>query len=214
MPWGVAVELRRLLALPRIRLLFALQGIPWGRGWRLYGMPLIQRYRGSAIALGDRLELRSWRSANPLTPVRPVVLATRRRGARIEIGDDCGLTGTAIVAFERVAIGNRVLVGANTTIVDSDFHSLAPGERCLGGDAAAAREVVIGDDVFLGLQCIVLKGVRIGCGAVVGAGSVVTRSIPAGVVAAGNPARVVGRLDGGDGALAEIGVRRSGAYVR
>ena len=195
MPWAAALELRRLAAVPHIRLLFALNGVPWGVGWRIYGMPMIQRVRGSRIVLGSRLQLRSWRSANPLAPAHPVVLATRRRSARIEIGDDCGLTGTAIVASERVAIGDRVLIGSNTTIVDSDFHALTPAERRLGGDHAAAREVVIEDDVFVGMQCIVLKGVRIGCGSVVGAGSIVTRDVPPGVIAAGNPARVVSGLD-------------------
>ena len=56
------------------------------------------------------------------------------------------------------------------------------------------RAIVIQDDVFLGARCIVLKGVTIGAGTVVGAGSVVSRSLPSGVVAAGNPARVIRAL--------------------
>jgi acetyltransferase-like isoleucine patch superfamily enzyme len=191
MPWAAANELRRLAALPYIRLMFGLHGLGWGRRWRILGMPIVQRYRGSQIALGDGLELRSWRSSYPLAPIHPVVLATRTAGALIQIGRDVAMTGATLVAAERISIGDRVLIGANATIVDTDFHPLDPTERRRDILAGAHAAVTIEDDVFIGMHSLILKGVRVGAGSVIGAGSVVTRDVPAGAVVAGNPARVI-----------------------
>lgn len=201
-PWLVPTELRRLLSLPFIRLMFALKGVRWGRGWRILGTPIIQRHRGSVINLGEGLVLRSWRSSNPLTPNHAVVLATRSRTAVIKIGRDCGFTGTTIVAAESIEIGDRVLVGANTTIVDTDFHPLNWRDRQLDINAGKHRPVVIEDDVFIGMNTLILKGVRVGRGSVIGAGSVVTKDVPAEAVVTGNPAQVLRRFDhqaGGSG---------------
>ncbi|MCB0207761.1 MAG: acyltransferase [Anaerolineae bacterium] len=192
-PWRAANHARRLLAYPYIRLCFAWHGLPWGRGWRIFGMPIIQRHRQSTMQLGDYLELRSWVTTNPLAPYHPVVLSTRQAGAWFTIGHHCGLTGATIVAAEHVEIGNRVLLGANTVISDTDFHPLTPWERqqdILNGRHAP---VIIEDDVFVGMNSLILKGVRLGQGCVVGAGSVVTNDVPPGVIVAGNPARRVGR---------------------
>jgi acetyltransferase-like isoleucine patch superfamily enzyme len=194
-PWLVLTELRRLLTLPFIRLMFWLKGVRWGGGWRILGMPLIQRHRGSVIKLGDGLVLRSWRTSNPLTPNHAVVLATRARAAVIKVGRDCGFTGVTIVATERVEIGDRVLLGANVTIVDTDFHPLSWQERQLNVNNGKHSPVVIESDVFIGMNAVILKGVRIGRGSVVGAGSVVTKDVPASTIVAGNPAQILRYFD-------------------
>ena len=157
----------------------------------MFGRPIIQEHRASRLALGDGLTLRSWRRSNPLAPTAPVVLSTRRADATIEIGDDCGFTGTTLVAADRITIGDRVLVGGNASIVDFDFHPLTPEARAENINAGAAAPIVIGDDVFVGMEALVLKGVTIGDGAVVGAGAVVTQDVPPRAVVAGNPAQVV-----------------------
>lgn len=192
-PWKAKNHLIRLLSLPRIRAGFALAGVPWGRRWRIFGMPILQRHRGSEIRLGDGLELRSTPESNPLRPFQPVVLSTRRRGALIQVGEDCGATGAVLVADERIEVGDRVLLGANVLITDTDFHPLDPAVRRQAPQEGAHAPVVIEDDVFVGTQAVILKGVHIGRGAVVGAGAVVTRAVPAGAIVAGNPARVVGQ---------------------
>lgn len=193
-PWKITNHLRRLAALPYIRLRFGLHGVPWGKGWRIFGMPIIQRHRHSHIHLGDALELRSWYGSNPLAPNHPVVLATRAAGAVLAIGAQCGLTGAVVVAAERIEIGDRVLLGANVVVTDTDFHPLDPLERQEAILNGARAPVVIEDDVFVGMQSLILKGVRLGRGCVIGAGSVVTRDVPPGVIAAGNPARVIKEL--------------------
>lgn len=196
MPWVVRNELRRIVALPAIRVRWRAHGLGWGRRWRIYGMPIVQRCRGSRIICGDGLELRSWPESNPLAPAHPVVLATRTARALIEVGRDVGMTGATLVAVERISIGDRVLVGANTTIVDTDFHPLDPALRRRQILAGAHAPVTIEDDVFIGMHSIILKGVRLGAGCVVGAGSVVSHDVPPGAVVAGNPAQVVRYVGG------------------
>jgi len=195
MPWVGALEMRRLLAWPVIRLQFAWHGVAWGRDWRIFGRPILQRHRGSQINVGDGLSLRSWPRSNPLAPTAPVVLSTRRADAELTIGDDCGFTGTTLVAADRVVIGDRVLVGGNASIVDFDFHPLTPEARAENINAGTAAPIVIEDDVFVGVDALILKGVTVGEGAVVGAGSVVTQDVSPRTVVAGNPATVVRTLE-------------------
>jgi hypothetical protein len=194
-PWKALNEVRRILLLPVARLYFAAVGVPWGRGWRLYGLPIIQKYHPSTLIIGDGAELRSTPRSNPLGPAHPVILTTRRAGARLVIGTGFGMTGGTICAEESISIGDHVVVGANTTITDTDFHPLDPALRRRDPLAGQTRPVSIEDDVFIGMNCLILKGVTVGAGSVIGAGSVVTRSIPPGVIAAGNPARVVRKLE-------------------
>jgi acetyltransferase-like isoleucine patch superfamily enzyme len=192
--WKAWNELHRLMVLPWVRLLFATNSIPWGQGWRLYGVPIIEKHRDSRISFGSGLQLRSSTRSNPLGPNRPVILSTWQAGAVLEVGDRFGMTGGTICSSERIVIGDCVTIGANSTIMDSDFHPLEPAARRLSSHRATAAPVLIGDDVFVGLQCLILKGVTLGPGSVVGAGSVVTRDVPAGAIVAGNPAETIGSV--------------------
>jgi len=110
-------------------------------------------------------------------------------GARLEIGDAVGISSSTIVCCQRITIGARTLVGGDCAIYDSDFHSLDAGERLQRPDPGVRRaDVVIGEDCFIGAHSLILKGVRIGARAVIGAGSVVRCSVPEGEIWAGNPA--------------------------
>lgn len=187
-PWKAINELRRYALLPLIRLYFALHGVAWGTGWMVYGLPLIQRYTGSRIRIGRGFNMRNWFGTNPLGVAHRCVLATWSASASITIGDDVGMTGAVIVAQTSVTLGDRVFVGANSTIVDTDFHPLGPRARRADPTAGASHPIVIEDDVFIGMNTIILKGSHIGRGAVIGAGSVVRGQVPAGQIFAGNPA--------------------------
>ncbi len=112
--------------------------------------------------------------------------------SRIEIGDGVQINNNAFLKSEGpgIRIGPRALLGSEVTIYDSDFHDLRAGHRRDGSPQTAAVE--LGRNVFVGDGVLILKGVRIGANSVIGAGSVVTDSIPADVIAAGNPARVIG----------------------
>jgi acetyltransferase-like isoleucine patch superfamily enzyme len=90
-----------------------------------------------------------------------------------------------------------VNIGGNVRIFDHDFHALDAEVRRSPRDAAecATRPIVIGDDVFIGTNSIILKGITIGDRAIIGAGSVVTKNVPADCIAAGNPARIVRKAE-------------------
>jgi len=123
--------------------------------------------------------------------------------AFIEIGDDCYLANASLVSSERIIIGSRVLIAGGVTIADSDFHPLTPAARLADtialspvGDrkrrpVVESRPVQIEDDVWIGYNATILKGVRVGAGAIVSPGAMVLRDVPAGAEVAGNPARVV-----------------------
>jgi acetyltransferase-like isoleucine patch superfamily enzyme len=149
------------------------------------------------MRFGPGFSLRSALQSNPLGPNHPVILCTWQPGAVLEIGADFAMTGGAICAARCIRIGERVTVGANCTIIDTDFHPLDPAGRRLRPAEARSAPVTIEDDVFVGMNCLVLKGVTLGRGSVVGAGSVVARDVPPGAIAAGNPARVVREVDVG-----------------
>ncbi len=194
-PWRARLELRRWLSWPTARALFALAGVRWGKGWRFYGVPILQKHRHSTIRIGDGLSLRSIPQSNALGPNHPVILSTRRAGAELIIGRGFGMTGGTICAEERIIIGDDVWVGANCVITDTDFHPLRLEDRLARPLDGTTAPVTIEDGVFIGMHSLVLKGVTIGAHSVIGAGSVVTRDIPPRVVAAGNPARVLRPLD-------------------
>ena len=193
-PWKIQLELRRLASLPYTAAYLRVHGVDIGPGWRIYGTPLVQRRRGSTIAIGRALHMRNWFSSNPLGVQHTSILATRADGAFIRIGDHVSMTGAVICAQSGITIGDRVRIGANSAIVDTDFHPLDARERISAPREGSSRPVVIEEDVFLGTRVLVMKGSTIGRGSIIGAGSVVVGEIPAGSIAAGNPARVIRAL--------------------
>lgn len=191
-PWKATNEIRRLLTQPFVW--WALRGLTVGVGWRCYGLPIIQKHRQSTIQIGERMNLRSTVASNPLGPNHPVIISTRRAGASLFIGDDFGMTGGSLVVDEQITIGHRVWVGANTIITDTDFHPIDPDIRRLRPLDAKTAPIIIEDDVFIGMNTLILKGVTLGERSVVGAGSVVTHDVPPHTIVAGNPARIIRSL--------------------
>lgn len=124
-----------------------------------------------------------------------ICVEARSPHSHIVIGAHTHINNNSLIVSEGegIAIGERLVVGAFTEIYDSDFHPLRPEERARGVAAKTAK-TTLGNDIFIGGGCKILKGVTIGDGSVIGGGSVVTGAIPANVVAAGNPARVIRRL--------------------
>ena len=94
------------------------------------------------------------------------------------------------ISVGRITLGRHALLGPEVFITASNYQT-KPGTPVMD-QPKLERDVVIGDDVWLGARVIVVAGVEIGDGCIIGASSVVTRSIPAGSIAVGNPARVVG----------------------
>ncbi len=151
----------------------------------------VRSVRDPALILGDRVHVHTW-TAFSIEP-----------DGVIEIGDDSTLAGAVFWCAGKVTIAKRVVLSYNVVIADSDFHPRDPELRRLDAIAVSphgdpgqrppsvVEPVAIEDDVVVGIGAIILKGVRIGAGASVCAGSVVTADVPAGSTVAGNPARVV-----------------------
>jgi len=130
-----------------------------------------------------------------------VHFALGERG-RLQIGDYCYFTNAVLLCELEVRIGRYVVIGWNTTVADSDFHPIGPAERIADAIACsplgqgrprpsiAMKPVIIEDDVWIGPNATILKGVRIGAGAVIDVGTLITRDIPAGARVMGNPAQI------------------------
>jgi acetyltransferase-like isoleucine patch superfamily enzyme len=124
---------------------------------------------------------------------------------RVEIGDYCYFTNAVLLCEVELCIGNYVVIGWNATIADTDFHPIGPAERIADAVACSPlgkgrprpeiprRPVFIEDDVWIGPNATILKGVRIGAGAFVEPGALVTRDVPAGARVMGNPAQFTER---------------------
>ena len=179
------------------KLVLAGLGVRYGKGLEAVGMPYVNKWPGSSITLGNRCILVSAAYANRAGLPHGVQLSTARPGARLCIGNDVGLGGTSITAAIEVRIGNEVLFGPGVRVTDTDFHPIHPHRRRFNNSQADVRAipVYIEDNVWIGAGCLILKGVTIGRDSVIAAGSVVTKSIPPGVVAGGSPARVLRMLE-------------------
>jgi maltose O-acetyltransferase len=122
-----------------------------------------------------------------------ILLQPRAQNAAIHLGPQTVLSNNiSVVAMGRVRIGANCRVGDLVAIYDCDFHEIDPEDRNAG--VGPIEPVTIEDNVWLGSRVLVLRGVTIGTGSVIGAGSVVTRSIPARCLAVGAPARIVRTL--------------------
>jgi acetyltransferase-like isoleucine patch superfamily enzyme len=169
------------------------KGLPWHSSWTFWGLPFVQFAKGSKILIGSHFIAGSLSKCNSIGVFQKVILKTNSPDATLIIGHHVGISGSSIAASERIEIGSYVLIGSGCLITDSDAHPVTPeGRRC--GGPTKTSPVVIEDDVFIGARSIILKGVRIGSGSVIGAGSVVTRDIPSMVIAAGNPCCVIKQI--------------------
>jgi len=189
----LALRRRSLAAVGFLKLWLA--EVDYREGLVLYGIPILRSSSPSSIKLGRHVVLCSDSGATALGVNHPVVLETGIPGATLTIGDHVGISGASICAYSRIEIGSYCLLGANVMIVDTDFHPIEPENRRHSNINVKTAPVVIEENVFLGTNSVVLKGVRIGKNSVIGANSVVVRDIPSNAIAAGNPCRVLRLLD-------------------
>jgi acetyltransferase-like isoleucine patch superfamily enzyme len=146
--------------------------------------------RSPGLVIGENVTI--WRAS----------LAAEEQGL-IEIGDYCYIANAALVCSERISIGRGVFIAGGVTIADSDFHPVQPAARLADTIALSprgnrrnrppiiARPVRIGDDVWIGYNAAILKGVTVGDGATIEPGAVVVEDVPPGARVAGNPAKII-----------------------
>jgi acetyltransferase-like isoleucine patch superfamily enzyme len=179
------------------RLRLACQGAKVGEGFRSTGAIRIKARAAGSIIIGKDVRLLAgWRS-NRVGMSGPVILQTWE-GGKIVIGDNTGASAVVISSRSGVTIGKYGNIGGNVRIFDHDFHSHDAETRRGRRDCEGCRTkpVTIGDDVFIGANSMILKGVSLGNRVIVGAGSVVTRSFPADVIVGGNPAVIIKNSNG------------------
>jgi acetyltransferase-like isoleucine patch superfamily enzyme len=158
-----------------------------GKNIYFMGFPKFSNKPGGKIVIGDDCTFLSNRTANMIGINRPCIISTQKAGAVVIIGSKCGFSGTVIGSFVSIRIEDNVRCGANTLITDSDWHLDDPR-------SGLPSPVLIGKNVWIGEGVKILKGVNIGENSLVGAGSVVVKSIPPNVIAAGNPCEVIRKL--------------------
>jgi len=179
-PWKIIPEILQILVSYYAGFILRLNGIGIGQHAKFYGLPKIQKHRQSEIIIGDNFENRNWWDSNPLGINHPLILTTWAANARIVIGNDVGISGGSICAAAGIQIGDGTIIGANCTIIDTDFHPLKSENRRYSRQNIRTVPVLIGKNVFIGTGCIILKGAIIPDNTIVPAGSVIaTRNTPA-----------------------------------
>jgi len=182
------------------RLYFRAAGARVGLHFRSNGVPELELSLEGSLTIGDGFHLQNGRLYNMIGRQQRCYFVIGKK-ASLVIGNNVGISGTAIVCQQRIAIGDNTRIGMNCVIYDTDFHDLDFRKRiALPEDYSGVRRkpVVIGANVFIGAHSTILKGVTIGDAAIVGAGSVVTKDIPAGEIWGGNPARFIARNESAD----------------
>lgn len=156
-------------------------------------VPFVNLHEDSVIKIGARTLINSRQSWLHVAPYSKVHLLADRPGARIEIGEDTRFHASCIRAYKSVKIGDRCLVANNCQIMDASGHGLSFDDVTKRIEQIPFKidPVEIEDDVWLCEGVTVLPGVTIGRGTIVGARSVVTKSLPSMCIAAGNPAKVI-----------------------
>jgi acetyltransferase-like isoleucine patch superfamily enzyme len=167
-----------------------LYGVNLGKGIGFWKRPVIYRELDSIIVIGGQCVFRSDLDSNLLGGNKRCILSTHAANAEIRIGQKCAFTGVTIGALKQIILGDEVLVGVNSIITDFDWHALDPHDRD-NKEKMIARPVNIGNRVWIGANCTILKGVSIGENTIVGSGSVVTKDLPANSICAGNPCKVI-----------------------
>lgn len=195
-PFQIIKRLNEELSAIWFRAILRLVGVNLGRAVRISGKPILTISPGSSITIDDRVALVSRSDTTALGVNHPVIIRTLQPGAQISIGEDTGMSGVTICSARSIKIGKRCLIGANAVIFDTDFHSINSDNRRYNTNPAeiGTAPVTILNDVFIGANSIICKGVSIGDGAIVAAGAVVRIDIPAQSIASGNPAVIIGTI--------------------
>lgn len=184
----------RIKLYPHInRLILKANGAVFGKNLQIPGK-VSWLIEGSKLNIGDNFYLSSGNGVNPIASNLQADVYVEP-GAALTIGNNVGMSSTRLWIHESVRIGNNVKIGGCVLITDTDAHPMDYVVRRSSNEGTKSAPVVIEDDVWVGAHCIILKGVTIGARSIIGAGSVVTNSIPVDCVAAGNPCRVIKSLN-------------------
>jgi acetyltransferase-like isoleucine patch superfamily enzyme len=173
--------------------LMRLSGVELGSN--LTGLGIIYIKNNGVCKIGSKFSFNSGKFFNPIGGdiVSRIIV---KKGAKLTIGKNVGISNTTLFCTKSISIGDNVLIGGGCRIWDTDFHSLDSINRNYQDDSSVVSKIVeIEDGAFIGAGCIILKGVRIGKNSIVGAGSVVSKNVPDEQIWGGNPARFLRQVD-------------------
>jgi acetyltransferase-like isoleucine patch superfamily enzyme len=173
-----------------IRFICFIKGVRIGKNVNFNGFPVMRRYENSNISIGDYCTFNSAKNSVWVGLHNRCTFVTLTKNSEISFGDHSGGSGIIILAAKKITIGNNVLIGSHAMIIDNDFHHSDPNKRLLS-ENIPSRPIIIEDNVFIGTNCMILKGVTIGKNSVIGANSVVFNNIPENSIAIGNPCKVI-----------------------
>lgn len=160
------------------------------------GIPVTGISLSSKVRIGHSFYMNNGLYNNMIGRQQPCFFIVSK-DCELTIGNNVGISGTTFVCQKKITIEDNVRIGGGTVIYDTDFHSMHTKERTVRPeiiDNIVKKEVVIKDSAFIGAHCTILKGVVIGRNSIVGACSVVTKSIPDNEVWAGNPAKFIKKI--------------------
>ena len=169
---------------------FKLNRVNFKNDFKAHGFPIVKVSLNGKCTIGNNLEFYSDQRQNIIGRQQKCMFIVWPN-AELIIGNNVGISSTAIICQEQIVIEDNVKIGGNVVIYDTDFHSLSASERNAipeSFDNRKTKPVCICFGAFIGSHSTILKGVRVGVNSIVGAGSVVTKDIPDNEIWAGNPA--------------------------
>ena len=179
------------------RFMMKVHNVSYGANLIVQGVLYLKTGENVNISIGKSCTFKSGRGLNPLSRNIKGSISVEDDAVLI-IGNNCGFSSVCLWAHQSITIGNYVNIGADTIVMDSDAHSLSYlDRRNIEFDLKhkVNKPIIIDDDVLIGTRCIILKGVHIGARSIIGSGSVVVNDIPEGCIAAGNPAKVIRKIN-------------------
>lgn len=169
--------------------------VDYGSGIRVKGaIPALWKRYGSLahMRIGSNVTFVSYASQSWNSKCKIMI----ENNGLLNIGSNTGFNGVSIYCSNSITIGDYVKVGGGTRIFDTDFHPINYLKRREDNlEFVKSSPIVIEDDVFIGTNCIIGKGVTIGARSIIAAGSVVVKSIPEDCIAGGNPCKVIKQLN-------------------
>ena len=191
--FGLDSWLRHIFYCRWNRLKFKLKKVEFGKCLNVSSQMYLRVSPHSVVRIGDNFNFMSGECYNPLCRNIKGCIVTEPE-AEIIIGNNVGVSSPCIWAHKKISIGDNVNIVGDCLLMDSDAHSLNFMHRRLPAvdkENKKDADITSGNDGLIGTRCIILKGVTIGARSVIGSGSVVTKSIPADCIAAGNPCKII-----------------------
>ncbi len=165
-----------------------------GNKVNIYGSPYVFIPKNASAKFGKNVTLISSSYFSEPGVNHEVMIRLLNENAKLTIGNNVGISGGGVCVQEEVVIGNEVMFGANAFVTDTDFHPVAPENRRFSKENVKSKKVQIDDNVFIGMNTVILKGVHIGKNSIIAAGSVVVKDVPANQIWGGNPAKFLREL--------------------